>query len=71
MVPGAEVEAYVSGKTIRNTTEPAIALRRIGGRAYVERNVLSTGSVVGTAPRPRAIRVVNTGSYLIAHNVID
>ena len=46
MVPGAEVEAYVSGKTIRNTTEPAIALRRIGGRAYIERNVLSTSSVV-------------------------
>jgi hypothetical protein len=70
-VPGAEVEAYVSGNKIRNTTEPAINFRRVGGRAYVERNVLTTGSVVGPAPRPQAIRVVNSGSYLIAHNSVD
>jgi hypothetical protein len=68
-VPSAEVEAYVSGNTIRNTTEPAIDLRRIVGRAHIERNVITTGSVsTGT---PQAIRVVNTGSYLIAHNRID
>jgi hypothetical protein len=70
-IPGAEVEAHVSGNTIRNTTEPAIALRRIGGRAYITQNVITTGSVVGTVPRPQVIRVVNTGSYLVAHNVID
>jgi len=68
-VASAEVEAYVSGNTIRNTTEPAIDFRRIVGRAYIERNVITTGSVsTGT---PQAIRVVNTGSYLIAHNRID
>jgi hypothetical protein len=70
-VHGAEVDIYVSGNKIRNTTEPAIGFRRIVGRAYIERNVLTTGSVVGRAPRPQAIRVVNTGSYLIAHNSID
>jgi hypothetical protein len=70
-VTGAEVEAYVSGNKIRNTTEPAINLRRVVGRAYIERNVVATGSVVATAPRPQAIRVVNSGSYLIAHNSID
>jgi hypothetical protein len=70
-VPGAEVEAYVSENKIRNTTEPAINFRRIDGRAYIERNVVATGSVVAPAPRPQAIRVVNTGSYLIADNSID
>jgi Right handed beta helix region len=70
-VPGAEVEAYVSGNKIRNTTEPAINFRRVGGRVYVERNVLTTGSVAGPAGNLQAIRVVNTGSYVIAHNSID
>jgi hypothetical protein len=70
-VPGAEVEAYVSGNTIRNVTEPAIDIRRAVGRTYVVRNVLATGSVAGPTLRVTAIRVVNTGSYLVAHNVID
>jgi hypothetical protein len=70
-VPGAEVEVYVSGNTIRNTTEPAINIRRIAGRAYVERNVITTGSVTDPATGPHAIRVVNSGSYVIAHNSID
>jgi hypothetical protein len=70
-VPGAEVEVYVSGNTIRNITEPAINLQRIVGRAYVERNVITTGSVAGSAARVQAIRVVKSGSYVIAHNSID
>ena len=72
-VPGAEVEAYVSGNTIRNTTEPAIDCRRIVGRAYIERNVLATGSVsfLPQAMNQEVIRVANIGSYLIAHNSID
>ncbi len=70
-VPGAEVEAYVSGNKISNTTEPAINFRRVVGRAYIERNVITTGSMVGTAPLPEAIRAVNSGSYLIARNSID
>jgi len=70
-VPGAEVDVYVAGNKISNTTEPAINFRRIVGRAYIERNVITTGSLVGPATRPQAIRVVNTGSYLIAQNSID
>jgi hypothetical protein len=71
-VPGAEVDAYVSGNNIRNTTEPAINFRRVGGRAYIERNVISTASVSSlNAPGPDVIRVANIGSYLIAHNSID
>ena len=71
-VPGAEVEAYVSRNKIKNTTEPAINFRRVDGRVYVERNMITTGSVSSQkAPRPEAIRVANTGLYLIAHNSID
>jgi len=71
-VPGAEVEAYISGNKIRNVTEPAININRVSGRVYVERNVLTTGSVVRqSAPATQAIRVVHIGSYVIAHNSID
>jgi len=69
--PDKEVDLYVSGNKIRNITEPAINVRRVGGRAHVEGNVLTTGSVSSqAAPRPEAIRVVNIGSYVIAHNSI-
>lgn len=71
-VPGAEVEAFVSGNEIKNVTEPAVNFRRIVGRAYVEQNVITTGSVSSLqAPGPEVIRVANIGSYLIAHNKID
>lgn len=70
-VPGAEVEVYVSGNNIRNGTEPAINFRRVGGRAYIEDNVLTTGPVSSLVnPGPEVIRVANIGSYLIAHNSI-
>ena len=69
-VAGAEVDAYVAGNRIRNTTEPAINFRRIVGHAVIERNVITTGSAIGNAPRNQAIRVANTGSYLVAHNSI-
>jgi hypothetical protein len=65
--PDKEVDIYVSGNNIRNSTEPAINFRAIGGRASAERNVIVTG-VTGGAD---AIRVVNSGSYVIAHNSID
>jgi hypothetical protein len=71
-VPGAEVAAYVSGNRIMNTTEPAINFRRVVGRVYVGRNVITTGSVSSQInPGPEVIRVANIGSYLIAHNSID
>ena len=65
--PDKEVEIQVSGNNIRNSTEPAINFRVIGGRAYAERNMLVTGVTGGGD----AIRVVGSGSYLIAHNSID
>lgn len=69
--PDKEVDIYVSGNNIRNATEPEINFRVVGGRASAERNVLITGSVMGGAANPDAIRVVGSGSYLIAHNSID
>jgi hypothetical protein len=65
------VDLYVSGNRISHVTEPAIALRRIGGRAHVEGNVVRTGNVVSTiTPGPEVIRAANIGSYVIAHNSI-
>src|SRR5205085_9447565 len=61
----------VAGNRISNISEPAINFRRLVGHAYIEHNVITTGSQIGTAPRNQAIRVVNTGSYLVAHNTID
>jgi hypothetical protein len=69
--PDSEADIYVSGNKISNTTEPAINFRRIGGRAHVEGNVINTGPVSSqVTPGSEAIRVVNTGSYVITHNII-
>jgi hypothetical protein len=70
--PGSEVDLYVSGNRIRNVTEPAINLRRIGGRAHVEGNVVTTGPISSrVTPQPDAIRIANTGSFEISHNRIN
>jgi len=70
--PDREADIYVSGNTIRRTTEPAINFRLLGGQANVESNVINTGTVSSTLVlRPEAIRIANTGSYVIAHNKID
>jgi hypothetical protein len=68
--PDREVNLYVTGNRISNVKEPAINLRRIGGRAHVESNVITTGPVSAGLARPEAIRIVNIGSFVIAHNVI-
>jgi hypothetical protein len=44
-------------------------VRRIGGRAHVEGNQTITGPVA-TQANAEVIRVVNIGSFVIAHNVI-
>lgn len=69
--PDRGVDLYITGNRIRNVTQAAINLRRIGGRAHVERNVITTGTVSSqTTRRPEAIRAANIGSYVIAHNVV-
>ena len=67
--PDKEVDIFVNGNNIRNVTEPAINFRVVGGRAYAERNVLTTGTAA--AANPDAIRLVGSGTYLVAHNTID
>jgi hypothetical protein len=71
--PKTEVELYVSGNHIRNVTERAVNIRQVGGRAYIEGNVITTGPVVGAAGgvAPDAIHAVGAGSYRIAHNSIQ
>jgi len=68
--PGGEVDLHISRNRIRNVNRPGIDLRRIGGRAYVEGNRIITSSVASQATA-EVIRVVNVGSFVIAHNVID
>ena len=72
-LPGQAVDLYISGNRINNVTERAINIRQLGGRAYVERNVIATGSVVGfpAGVAPDAIHVFGDGSYLVAHNSIQ
>jgi hypothetical protein len=67
--PDKEADIYVSGNHISNVTEPAINFRRVAGQVHVEHNMLTTGVVAGTSPE--VIRAVNTGTYLIAHNLIN
>jgi len=71
--PDKAVDLYVSGNRISNVTERAVNVRQLGGQAHIERNVIVTGSVVGSGGGvgPEAIHVFGTGSYLVAHNSIQ
>jgi len=68
--PRAEVTLDIIGNTIRNTTSSAINVRRVNGRVRVLGNTITTSSEV--APNgTEAVRLVNTGSYLMAHNTVN
>jgi hypothetical protein len=71
--PEKVVDLYLSGNRISNVTERAVNVRQLGGRGYIERNVITTGRVAGAAGgvAPDAIHAFGTGSYLIAHNSIQ
>jgi hypothetical protein len=70
--PDKEVDLHISGNNIRNSTERPINVYNVGGRASIERNVITTGVPVGsTTPSPDVIHIEGYGSYLIAHNSID
>jgi hypothetical protein len=67
------VELEISGNTIRNTTQKGINVWQIGGRARIERNTVNA-SVVYTGSDPNYVAGIHcacSGSYLIAHNVIN
>jgi hypothetical protein len=71
--PDQEVDLYISGNQITNSNERPINVYSIGGRAYIERNVITTtgGPGVNVLPSGDVIHVVGPGSFLIAHNTID
>src|SRR5262249_259558 len=74
-VPGAQVEVYISGNTIRNATERPINLYQIDGRAHIEGNVITTSTILGPANvvfgrGTDVIHVTGTGSYLVAGNSV-
>jgi hypothetical protein len=71
--PDREVDLYISGNNIKNTTERPIEINQVGGRVDIDRNVITTGTTSGTAGgvAPDVIHAVGSGSYLIAHNTID
>jgi Right handed beta helix region len=66
------VEVDITGNTIRNTTQKGINVWRIGGRARIERNIVTTAVYTGHASNyVTGIHCACSGSYLIAHNRID
>jgi hypothetical protein len=71
--PDHEADLYISRNNFKNSTERPINIYNVGGRAYLERNVITTGDGPGinVTPSGDVIHIVGTGSFLIAHNVID
>ncbi len=71
--PDQEVDLHISGNQITNSSERPINVYSIGGRAYIERNVITTtgGAGANVAPSGDVIHIVGPGSFLIAHNTID
>jgi hypothetical protein len=74
-VPGAQVTVYISGNTVSNTTARSINLNHINGRAHIERNVITTSTIVGNANvafgrGTDVIHVTGTGSYLVSGNSV-
>jgi hypothetical protein len=72
------VDLYISGNKITNSNERPINIYSIGGRAYIERNVITTTGGLGVllmfdvnVRSGDVIHIVGPGSYLIAHNSID
>ena len=70
--PDTEVDIYVSGNNIRNATARALEIQQIGGRAYIERNVIMTSANMrpGGGAMTRlvdGIKCAGSGSYLITH----
>jgi hypothetical protein len=67
------VDVEISGNTIRNTTQKGINVWQIAGRARIERNsVISSVVYTGAATNYAVgIHCSCSGSYLIAHNLVQ
>jgi hypothetical protein len=69
-VPGAEVEAHIARNIIRNFNEKGVNIRRVVGRVYVERNQVTTDTMMGVASGATGIFVANLGTYVLTHNSV-
>jgi hypothetical protein len=71
--PDQEADLYISGNNIRNSSERPIEIYSVGGRAYIERNVITTTGDAGinVTPSGDVMHIVGPGSFLIAHNTIN
>ena len=65
-----EVTLDIIGNQIRNTTSTAIMVRRATGHVRILGNVVTTSSEAASTGH-EAVRLVNTGSYLMANNTIE
>jgi hypothetical protein len=66
------VDVDISGNAIRGSSLKGVNVTQIGGQAHVEHNVIATGANTGrTGGRFAGIHCGGSGSYVIAHNVID
>jgi|GEM_PF-1768476 len=68
--PKDEVGVDIIGNDIKNTTGSTINIRRVNGRVRVLGNTLRTSNEVAAGDND-ALRVVNTGSYLVANNSVE
>jgi hypothetical protein len=71
--PDREADVYISGNNIVNSSERPINIYSVGGRAYIERNSITTSSGPGinVMPSGDVMHIVGPGSFLIAHNTIN
>jgi serine/threonine protein kinase len=68
--PDREVDLDIIGNQVENTTGSTLNIRRVNGRVRVLGNTLRTSHVAGPGGND-AVRLVNTGSYLMANNSIE
>jgi len=68
--PHAEVALDITGNKIHNTTSTAIMVRRANGFVRLLSNNVETSTEVAPGGN-EAVRLVNTGSYRMANNIID
>ena len=66
-----EVDLDIDNNTIRNTTGTTIMVRRVNGRVRIVANTLSTSFISQEDWGADAVRLVNSGSYLMSDNVIE
>lgn len=68
--PDREADLDIVGNHVENTTGSTLNIRRVNGRVRVLGNTLRT-SHESASGNDAAVRLVNTGSYLMANNAIE